>query len=34
MGWQVKGPGPLLKEVLEKGAQLVSFMDQLRFLGN
>ncbi|CAH3029089.1 unnamed protein product, partial [Porites evermanni] len=27
MGWQVKGPGPLLKEVLEKGAQLVSFMD-------
>ena len=24
MGWQVKGPGSLLKEVLEKGAQLVS----------
>lgn len=24
MGWQVKGPGPLLKEVLQKGVQLVS----------
>ena len=24
MGWQVKGPGALLKEVLEKGTQLVS----------
>ena len=34
MGWEVKGPGPLLKDVLEKGAQLVSLMDQLRCLGN